>query len=155
MPELPTRGASVGDVSASPSPAQPYPGARLGFPQSGPGSVASWTRRFAALAIDWLASTLAVIAVIGPERWSETNSSVWTLLVFWIQASVLTATMGGSFGQLLLRIRVTRLDGRTLDIARALLRTLLICLVIPPLVFNADQRGLHDMAADAVPRNLR
>lgn len=142
-------------MSAPPPAPSPYPGARLGFPASGPGSVASWTRRFAALLIDWVVCTLAVIAVLGPDRWSETNSSVWTLLVFWLQASILTATVGGSFGQVVLRIRVTRLDGRTLDIARALLRTLLICLVIPPLVFNADQRGLHDLASDAVPRNLR
>ncbi|MDP9823618.1 putative RDD family membrane protein YckC [Nocardioides massiliensis] len=136
-------------------PSSPYPGARLGFPQSGPGSVASWTRRLAALVIDWIASTLVIIAVIGADRWSETNASGWTLLVFWLQASIFTATMGGSFGQVVLRIRVMRLDGRRLDIARALLRSLLICVVIPPLVFNADQRGLHDLAADAVPVNLR
>lgn len=136
-------------------PSSPYPGARLGFPPSGPGSVASWTRRTGALVIDWLASTLVVIAVLGADRWSETNASGWTLLVFWLQASIFTATLGGSFGQVVLRIRVMRLDGRRLDIARALLRSLLICVVIPPLVFNADQRGLHDLAADAVPVSLR
>jgi hypothetical protein len=36
------------------------------------------------------------------------------------------------------------------NLLQALLRTLLICLVIPPLVFNRDQRGLHDLAVGTV-----
>jgi hypothetical protein len=31
----------------------------------------------------------------------------------------------------------------------ALLRSVLICLVIPPLIFKPDGRGLHDMATDS------
>ena len=59
---------------------------------------------------------------------------------------VLTGLAGGSFGQLLLGIRVLRLDGQPLGLLRALLRTVLICLVIPPLVFKPDSgRGLHDI----------
>jgi len=142
-------------TSSVPPGPQPWPGARLGLPEDGPGSVASWMRRFAALGIDWLASTLVIIAIIGPERFSDTNASGWTLFVFWLQASILTALMGGSFGQLLLRVRVCRLDGRPLDLLRAMGRTALICLVIPPLVFNPDQRGLHDLATDAITVKLR
>jgi uncharacterized RDD family membrane protein YckC len=58
--------------------------------------------------------------------------------------------MGGSFGQLLLRIVVVRTDGKPLGLLQALGRTLLICLVVPPLVFNRDNRGLHDMAFGTV-----
>jgi uncharacterized RDD family membrane protein YckC len=36
-------------------------------------------------------------------------------------------------------------------VLQAFVRTLLICLVIPPLVFNRDQRGLHDLATGTVP----
>jgi len=32
----------------------------------------------------------------------------------------------------------------------ALLRTLLICLVVPPVIYNRDRRGLHDLAAGTV-----
>jgi uncharacterized RDD family membrane protein YckC len=55
------------------------------------------------------------------------------------------ALAGGSFGQLLVRIRVHRLDGRPLSLFRALERQLLVCLVVPPLVFRQDGRGLHDL----------
>jgi hypothetical protein len=37
-----------------------------------------------------------------------------------------------------------------LDPFRSALRTLLICLVVPPLVFDRDQRGLHDKAVGSV-----
>jgi uncharacterized RDD family membrane protein YckC len=67
---------------------------------------------------------------------------------------VLTSLAGGSAGQLLLRIRVVRTDGSRLDPARVLLRTVLICLVVPPVVYNPDQRGLHDLATDAVAVRL-
>jgi uncharacterized RDD family membrane protein YckC len=35
-------------------------------------------------------------------------------------------------------------------IPRAALRTLLLCLVIPAVVFDPDQRGAHDKAAGTV-----
>ena len=38
-------------------------------------------------------------------------------------------------------------SGRPLSLLVALLRQVLICLVIPPLVFRPDGRGLHDLAA--------
>ncbi|MBA2444971.1 MAG: RDD family protein, partial [Nocardioidaceae bacterium] len=43
-----------------------------------------------------------------------------------------------------------RTAGEPLDIFRTLLRTALICLVIPPLVYNRDQQGLHDLAVDSI-----
>ncbi|MDP3967278.1 MAG: RDD family protein [Nocardioides sp.] len=138
-----------------PSDPPPYAGSRLGLPADGPGSVAGWGRRLSALTIDWLAASLVVIAFVGVEQWSNSGTaSALTLGVFWLEATLLTALMGGSFGQLITRVRVTRLDGRPLDLLRAAGRTLLICLVIPPLVFNPEQRGLHDLATDAVALKL-
>jgi hypothetical protein len=37
-----------------------------------------------------------------------------------------------------------------LSLGRVVLRTLLICLVIPALVLDSDGRGLHDRAVDSV-----
>ena len=67
-----------------------------------------------------------------------------------LEVAVLTALMGSSFGQRILGIRVVSLRTGRLDPARAALRTLLLCLVVPPLVFDRDQRGLHDKAANSV-----
>jgi uncharacterized RDD family membrane protein YckC len=58
-----------------------------------------------------------------------------------------------SFGQLAVRIVVVRLDNRPVSILNALVRTVLICLVIPPVVFNRDNRGLHDLAVGTITLN--
>jgi uncharacterized RDD family membrane protein YckC len=51
-------------------------------------------------------------------------------------------------------VRVLRLDGRPVPLLLALVRQLLVCLVIPPLVFRPDGRGLHDLAAGTAAFNL-
>jgi len=109
---------------------------------------ASWARRVLALVIDWLACTaVTVLALGGLEGWSEDRlSGGYTLGIFVLESALFTALLGGSFGQLATRLRVVRLDGRRLDLGRALLRSVMIALVIPPLVFRPDGRGLHDMS---------
>jgi len=72
------------------------------------------------------------------------------LAVFALEVTVLTSLLGGSAGQLLVGVTVRRMDGSALDPMRALGRALLICLVIPPVIYNPDQRGLHDLAADSI-----
>lgn len=145
----------VSDASSSTGAYPAYPGERLGLPRSGPGSVAGWGRRFAALLVDWVASTLVAVLAFGYQWFGATaGEQGWVgatpLLVFLLEATVLTPLAGGSFGQLALRVSVVRLDGRPLNLLEALLRTFLILLVFPPLVFNRDQRGLHDMAVKSV-----
>ena len=127
-----------------------YAGARLGLPQDGPGSVASWGRRFLALTIDWFASMLVAAAFLGGAVWGQGWEAWAPMGVFLIEATVLTPLMGGSFGQLLMRVAVVRLDSRPVNLLQALARTLLICLVVPPLIFNRDNRGLHDLAVGTV-----
>ena len=108
---------------------------------------ASWFRRIVALLIDWAASTLVTVGIIGPGDYLNDRSSGWVVLgIFAIEVSLLTALAGGSFGQLLAGVRVLTTGGRPLNLLMALARTLLICLVVPPLVFKPDSgRGLHDL----------
>lgn len=109
---------------------------------------ASWGHRLLALAIDWAACTGVTVLVLGADGWSEDRfSGFYTLLVYVLENALFTTLVGGSFGQLATRLRVVRSDGGRLDPARALLRSAMIALVIPPLVFRPDGRGLHDMAA--------
>ena len=79
-----------------------------------------------------------------PPTRARTRRHSW-LRVFLPVALILVWLAGASFGQMLVRIRVHRLDGRPLTLFRALQRQLLVCLVIPPLVFRPDGRGLHDL----------
>ena len=111
---------------------------------------ASWGRRVLALVVDWFASTLVVILAIGPAGWLEDPASGFYVLgVFALESTLLTALAGGSFGKLATGLRVVREDGsgRPVDLLRSLVRAVLVCLVIPPLVYRPDRRGLHDMAA--------
>lgn len=108
---------------------------------------ASWPRRIGALVLDWIASTLVVIGLLGFGGYLDDRASGWYVLgVFAVEVSLLTALAGGSFGQLLTGVRVLRTDGRPLGLLPAVARTLLICLVVPPMIFRPDSgRGLHDL----------
>ncbi len=110
---------------------------------------ASWVRRILALSVDWAASTFVVIAVGGLDYYSTNQfAGFWVLLVYVAENSVFTALARGSFGQLVTRLRVVRVSGdpRPITPLAALARSVLIALVVPPLVFRPDGRGLHDMA---------
>ena len=113
-----------------------------------PFETASWGRRILALLVDYAACWGVMLAVYGAD-WFGSGSvpSVYLNLLFIGESAVLMALSGGSFGQLATRLRVVRVDGsaRPLSLLTALLRQVLICLVIPPLVFRPDGRGLHDM----------
>jgi uncharacterized RDD family membrane protein YckC len=128
-----------------------YPGERLGFPPQGRGSVVGWGRRIAALFVDWFASLLVATAVGGSQVMTGHGWQTWLpLAVFWVEASFFTALLGGSFGQLVMRVMVVHVDGRPVSLLVALVRTLMICLVVPPVIYNGDRRGMHDLAARTV-----
>lgn len=117
--------------------------------------MAGWGRRVLALLVDWVASTAVAGLVFGYEWFGATaGEQGWVgatpLLVFLVEVAVLTAVAGGSFGQLAWRVAVVRLDGKPVTLFHALVRTVLICLVVPPLVFTRDRRGLHDLVAGTV-----
>ena len=60
---------------------------------------------------------------------------------------LLVGTAGCTIGHRVAGLRVETLDGRPPGPVRALVRSLLLCLVVPPLIWDRDQRGLHDRAA--------
>lgn len=119
-------------------------------PETLPFETASWGRRVLALLVDWLASTAVVLLFVGADSYFSPGSADqwWTLGLFVLESAVLTCTVGGSFGKLATRLRVVRVgDGGRIDPLRALARAVLVALVIPPLVFRPDRRGLHDLVA--------
>ncbi len=119
---------------------------------------ASWPRRVLALVVDWAASTLVVVANAGLDWYSTSRTSgVADLGVYVVESGLLTALAKGSFGQLATGLRVVRMSGdpRPLNLLAALGRSVLIALVIPPLVFRPDGRGLHDLAVGSVTVPVR
>jgi uncharacterized RDD family membrane protein YckC len=128
------------------------PESDLGF------ETASWPRRIGAYVVDAIASTLAVVSVMGVGDYSENDlSGLFVLGVFLAEAAIFTATLGGSFGKLATRLRVVPADGRPGPLApqRVIARQLLVALLIPPLVFRSDGRGLHDLAAGSATVTLQ
>lgn len=129
-----------------------YKGQRLGMPPSGPGSVAGLGRRTVALTIDWLASMLVARLLFGG---GGQDYSLETLGVFALMTVVLLSFGGASFGQRIMGLRVVSIDGGAVSIPRVALRTLLLCLVVPAVVMDRDQRGWHDHAARSVVASTR
>jgi uncharacterized RDD family membrane protein YckC len=125
-----------------------YPGERFGLPRSGPRSVAGVARRLGALMIDWIMSVLIALAVLGDKN--QASVQYLALGVFAAEIFLLTALTGFTVGKRLLGMRVARLDGNPVGFYRSLLRTVLFLLVVPPLVLDADLRGLHDRAAGTI-----
>lgn len=140
--------ADVGSWIGGPLPeGAGYRGERLGLPESGSGSMAGTGRRVVALLIDWFAASLLARALVGTP--ATTLESFASLGIFGLEVALLTWLAGASFGQRLVGLRVVG-RRRRLGLTGALLRTLLICLAIPPLIWDADGRGLHDRAVDTV-----
>lgn len=124
-------------------------------------------RRLVALVIDWLAA-MAVTALLFPTGDPDALPGPFgadptiTLAVFAVSTALLVGLLGTTIGHRLLGIRVVRLVDaqprtdpvpdaarpvRAPGLVAGLVRTVLLCLVIPAVVWDGDGRGLHDVAA--------
>ncbi|MFE7772414.1 RDD family protein [Streptomyces sp. NPDC057445] len=125
-----------------------YRGQRLGLPEEGPGAIAPLGRRFGALFVDWAMCMLIAYGLFAAGD-QQTAGNV-ALLIF-LALSVLTVgTVGSTPGKRLFGLRVVAEDGGRLGIGRVLVRSVLLCLAIPALVWDRDGRGLHDRFSRAV-----
>lgn len=115
-----------------------------------PGPVAGFGRRVGALAIDWAVALGMTLLLFRSVPYGSAESQVATLSLFAFEVIVLTWLSSASFGQRVLGLTVLRTDGSRLSLWRVILRTALICLVIPAVVMDSDGRGLHDRAVDSV-----
>jgi uncharacterized RDD family membrane protein YckC len=141
------------DGAKAPSEHPRYPGEKFGLPEAGPGSVASMGRRLGALLIDWAICILIAFAARHPRNLDAAaiqTVQYLALAIFAVENFLLTAFTGLTLGKRLAGIRVARLDGKPVGFGWALLRTVLLLTVIPPLVTDRDLRGLHDRAANTV-----
>ena len=120
-----------------------WPGKSLGLPRSGPRSVARFGRRLVALLVDWLPAYLVSYAFF--------DGNVWvTLGIFAVLQILFISLLSGSVGHLILGMRVVPVSGGWVGIARPALRTVLLCIVIPAVIWDKDQRGMHDRLSGTV-----
>ncbi|GAA1834754.1 hypothetical protein GCM10009750_18870 [Agromyces salentinus] len=104
-------------------------------------------RRIVAIAVDW-AAALVIALLFAP--YSSVLHSWLTLGLFVLMQAVFIPTIGGSLGHRLLGLRIVPLTGGWVGPWRPVVRTLLLAIVVPALVWDSDQRGFHDKVAGTV-----
>ena len=137
--------------------AQAYRGERLGLPESGRASLAGVGARIGAFIVDSIASTFVAalfVAVLherhaGQHSFSDRLPGYWSLIPFAVDYVVGMLVAGRTLGMYLFGLRIIRVDKEeAVNPWRALLRTLLLMLLVPAVVFDRDGRGLHDRYTD-------
>ena len=127
-----------------------YPGRRLGMPERGPGSLARFGRRLVAVMVDWFLCDLIAAAFMGYRLGQGGMGSFEPLVVFVLMNLLLVGTLGSTIGHRLLGIRVVRIGGASTGPFLAAIRTVLLALVIPAVIWDRDTRGFHDKIARTV-----
>jgi uncharacterized RDD family membrane protein YckC len=135
--------------AGGPSDGAAYRGARLGLPSGGPGSIAGFEARAAALVVDCVAAGLVAglfVAILGHQhgRYGALPRN-WSLVPFFVDYIAGLIVAGRTLGMYLLGVRVIRVDRHgAVTPWQALIRAVLLVLIIPAVVTDKDGRGLHD-----------
>jgi hypothetical protein len=144
-------------------------GSTLGLPARGPGSRATLGRRLAGVALDWTLCMAISAAFFPSDRPAAlpilAGDPMATLGIFAVSTTVLVGLLGHSIGHRLLGLQVVRLadlparragasrDGGLLrppGLVTGAIRTILLCLAIPAVIWDSSGRGMHDVAARTV-----
>ena len=119
-------------------------GAALGLPADGPGSLASFGTRVTAYFVDAIAAAFVAGLFTAPKL-----PGLWSLVSFAAITIVSLVAFGQTPGMRVCGLRLAHpVQGRRLAVWRAVVRTALLCLLVPALVVDADGRGLHDRLTD-------
>jgi hypothetical protein len=119
-------------------------GASLGLPREGSGSLAGFGSRVGAFCVDALGSALIAGLFTAPELPGN-----WSLAAFAAVTVLTLMAFGQTPGMRLLGLRLAHpRPGERLAPWRAVVRTALLCLLVPALLVDADGRGLHDRLTD-------
>jgi uncharacterized RDD family membrane protein YckC len=126
-------------------------GERLGLPESGPGSVATTGARLGAFLVDAIASGLVAwlfVSAVGGGSSDRHLPGSWSLLPLAIDYVVGMLVAGSTVGMYLFRLRIVRVDRpAAVNPGQAIIRTLLLFLLVPAVIWDRDGRGLHDRAS--------
>ncbi len=138
---------------------QAYRGEKIGLPRSGAGSIAASGPRLGAFVVDSIASALVAALFVrhgfggssagGSVGIADQLPRLWVYVPFAVDYIVGVLVAGRTLGMYLFGLRLVRVTpGTAVDPFRIVFRTLLLCLLIPAIVFDRDGRGLHDRFAD-------
>jgi uncharacterized RDD family membrane protein YckC len=120
------------------------------MPERGPGSSAPFGRRLVAILVDWLVCNVIAAAFLHYRLGEAGVGPFKPLAVFVLMNVVLVGTLGSTIGHRMLRLRVVRLGGASAGPLLAVIRTVLLAVVIPAVIWDRDTRGFHDKLAGTV-----
>jgi uncharacterized RDD family membrane protein YckC len=130
-----------------------YPGQRRGLPRDGRGSIARPGRRIGALLIDVVSAGLVGFAFFStpdPVTGVPFANPIAANVIFFAVQILFIPLIGGSPGHRLMGMRLELASGGWVGMWRPIVRTVLLALIIPAVVWDADQRGLHDKIVGTV-----
>lgn len=107
-----------------------------------------------ALLIDWLICSIIAAGFLG-YRFGGNGHSWAPLAVFFVENVLLVGTLGSTVGHRILGLQVSRVSGAAAGPVPALVRSFLLCLFIPAVIWDKDGRGMHDRLAGTVIRRAR
>lgn len=114
-------------------------------------TIAGWPRRIGALVIDWFIAVFTSAGIAHTHVLPDTpRENLIVTGFFVVEVAILTGLLGASIGKRAMGIAVVNEQGGTIGIPRAVLRTALVCLVLPVLLQVQHQRGFHDVAAKSI-----
>ena len=121
-----------------------------------PGQVAGLGRRLGAVVIDWVACLFIANLF---SVWSAASSGtkyvygadyLLPMEIFFVEVTIFTWLFAASFGQRFLGIEVLGVTGQRLSLWKIAVRSFLVCLVLPAVIYDSQGRGLHDRAVGSV-----
>lgn len=129
-----------------------YPGQDMGRPQHGPGSIARPFSRLVAFCLDWFI-VAGLLWLLGGYVLPDVEQLVMDyaqLVVFWLYMVASVGFMGHTLGHLIMGMQVQSMDGKPAGWLTALIRQSLVMLILPVIIMDADQRGLHDRVRNTI-----
>lgn len=104
-------------------------------------------RRLLGLLVDWAAALLIATQLFGVDLTAPGPGSLVPLATLFVEHTLLVGTAGFSLGHRLVGLRVTDAAGQAPGLPRAVLRSLLLVLVVPAVIWDSQGRGMHDRLA--------
>ena len=115
-------------------------------PEGGP-QTPTFLRRFGALLVDWVIAQLIVVLVLRIDTTVGGTATLAPLGVFALYTVLLLSLTGGAtLGHRLFGLQVWKVRAGAFPL-QVVIRTLLLCLVLPAVLTSRDGRGFHDVAA--------
>ena len=106
----------------------------------------TFLRRFGALLVDWILAQLVVVVLLRIDTTVGGTAALAPVGVFALENLLLVSLTGSTVGHRLFGMQVWQVRKQPFFL-QVVVRTLLLCLVVPAVLTSRDGRGFHDVAA--------